>query len=187
MANERPSSWLLFLYDVPSEPSRLKVRIWRELKRMGALYPQMSLSIIPDNNENRKSIQKIDKMISENGRIVKIKGKGISEADHNNILKMFRAERDEQYEEILEECQEFIDETNQNIDKKKTTPHEAEEMEESLEGLRRWFERIRSLDWVEKSVAADKVENLLEKCQQVMDKFTELSHPKSIKRFNSIH
>jgi DNA-directed RNA polymerase subunit L len=184
VTNEKPSSWLLLLYDVPSEPSRLKVRIWREFKRMGALYPQMSLSLIPDNNENRKSIQKIDKMIAGNGKIVKIKGRGISETDQNDILKMFREERDKQYAEILEECQEFIDEINQNIDKKKTTPHEAEEMEESLEGLRRWFERIRSLDWVEKSVAVDKVENLLEECQQMMDKFTELSHPK---KYNDVH
>jgi hypothetical protein len=53
-------------------------------------------------------------------------------------------------------------------------------MEESLEGLRRWFKRIKSLDWVEKPTAASKVENLLEKCQHIMDKFTELSHPKKV-------
>jgi hypothetical protein len=147
---------------------------------MGALYPQVSLSLIPDNDENRKNMQRIDKMISEGGKIVKIRGKGISEADQCNILNMFREERDKQYEEIFEECQEFIDEINHNIDKKKTTPNEAEEMEESLEGLRRWFERIKSLDWVEKPAAASKVENLLDKCQHRMDKFTELSHPKKV-------
>ena len=93
---------------------------------------------------------------------------------------MFREERDKQYEEILEECQEFIDEINHNIDKRKTTSNEAEEMEESLEGLRRWFDRIKSLDWVEKAAAAGRVENLLEKCEHTMDKFTELSHPKKV-------
>jgi hypothetical protein len=148
---------------------------------MGALYPQVSLSLIPDNDENRKSIQRIDKTIAGNGKIVKIRGKGVSEADQCDILKMFRAERDKQYDEILEECREFIDEINHNIDKKKTTPNEAEEMEESLDSLRRWFDRIKSLDWVEKPAAASKVENLLEKCQQLMDKFSELSHPKKIR------
>jgi hypothetical protein len=53
-------------------------------------------------------------------------------------------------------------------------------MEESLESLRRWFGRIRSLDWLEKPAAAARVENLLEKCQHTMDKFTELSHPKRV-------
>jgi hypothetical protein len=29
MTIEKPSSWLLIGYDVPSKPSRLKVRLWR--------------------------------------------------------------------------------------------------------------------------------------------------------------
>jgi uncharacterized protein (UPF0332 family) len=174
---EKPSSWLLILYDVPAEPSRLKVRVWREFKRMGAIYPQMSLCMIPYNNENRENLQKIDKMIAENGKIMKMRGKGITEINHSDILQMFRTERDNQYDEILEECQEFIDEINHNIDKKKTTQNEAEEMEEVLGGLKRWFERIKSIDWLEKPAAATRVEELLEKCQDVMDKFTELSHP----------
>ena len=77
---------------------------------MGALYPQMSLCMIPDNNENRESLQRVDKMIAENGKIMKIRGKGITEINHSDILQMFRTERDNQYDEILEECQEFIDE-----------------------------------------------------------------------------
>jgi hypothetical protein len=95
------------------------VRIWREFKRMGAIYPQISLCMIPDNNENRESLQRIDKMIAENGKIIKMRGKGITETSESDILQMFRAERDNQYDEILEECQEFVDEINHNIDKKR--------------------------------------------------------------------
>jgi Protein ChrB, N-terminal len=144
---------------------------------MGAIYPQISLCMIPDNNENRESLQRIDKMIAENGKIIKMRGKGITETSESDILQMFRAERDNQYDEILEECQEFVDEINHNIDKKKTTQNEAEEMEEVLEGLRRWLGKIKSIDWIEKPAAATRVEKLLEKCQDMMDKFTELSHP----------
>jgi Protein ChrB, N-terminal len=86
---------------------------------MGAIYPQISLCMIPDNNENRESLQRIDKMIAENGKIIKMRGKGITETSESDILQMFRAERDNQYDEILEECQEFVDEINHNIDKKK--------------------------------------------------------------------
>ncbi len=84
---------------------------------------------------------------------------------------MFRAERDKQYDEILEECQEFIQEVNHNIDKKKTTQEEVEEMEEVLDGLRRWLARVREIDWVEKPVT-NRVAKLLESCQDLMDKFT---------------
>ena len=54
---------------------------------------------------------------------------------------------------------------------------EVEEMEEVLDGLRRWLTKVQSLDWVEKSDASIRVEKLLQKCQDQMDKFMKLSHP----------
>jgi predicted nuclease with TOPRIM domain len=174
---EKPSSWLLILYDVPSEPSRVKVRLWRDLKRMGALYPQLSVCLIPDNNDNRKKLQTIEKMAIKSGKFMNFQCRGISENDQQSILHMFRTERDKQYDEILEECQEFIDEIKLNVDKKKTVQEEVEEMEEALDGLRRWLDRIKTIDWVEKPAASIRVEKLLDRCQDLMDKFTELSHP----------
>lgn len=173
---EKPSSWLLIAYDVPSEPSRLKVRLWRELKRMGALYPQLSICLIPDNNDNRKRFEAIEKMATKAGKFMNFHCTGITENDRQSILLMFRAERDKQYDEILEECQELIDEIKLNLNEK-TVQEEVEEMEEVLDGLRRWLVRIQSLDWVEESAASIRVEKLLQKCQDQMDKFMKLSHP----------
>jgi len=175
---KKPSSWLVIFYDVPSEPSKLKVRLWRDFRRMGGLYPQMSVCIIPDNKENRQTLERMEKMIIKNGRLMKIQGRGITEYDQKHILHIFRLERDKQYDEILEECQEYIDEINLNIKNKKTVQEEAEEMEEVLDGLRRWLDRVKSIDWVEKSTSAVRVEKLLEECQDLLHNFTELSHPK---------
>jgi hypothetical protein len=177
MTIEKPSSWLLIAYDVPSEPSRLKVRLWRELKRMGALYPQLSICLIPDNNDNRKRLEAIENMATKAGKFMNFHCTGITENDQQSILHMFRVERDKQYDEILEECQEFIDEIKLNLNEKKTMQEEVEEMEEVLDGLRRWLARIHSIDWVEKPAASIRVEKLLQKCQDQMDKFMKLSHP----------
>ncbi len=179
MGIKKPSSWLVMFYDVPSEPSKLKVRLWRDFKRIGALYPQMSVCIIPDNTENRESLERMEKMIIKNGRLMKIQGRAITEYDQKHILHIFRLERDKQYDEILEECQEYIDEINLNIKNKKTVQEEVEEMDEVLDGLRRWLDRVKSIDWVEKPTAAVRVEKLLEECQNLLNKFTELSHPKN--------
>lgn len=178
MTIKKPSSWLMILYDVPSQPSRLKVRVWREFKSIGALYPQLSICLIPDNINNRERLAKIEELIAKNGKVMKIQGKSISEDDQNNILRIFRTERDKQYDEILEECQEFIDEIKLNIRNKKTAQEEVEEMHEVLDGLRRWLDRVKLIDWIERPTGAIKVEKLLEKCQDSMDKFAEISHPK---------
>jgi hypothetical protein len=116
-------------------------------------------------------------MATNAGKFMNFHCTGITENDQQSILHMFRAERDKQYDEILEECQEFIDEIKLNLKEKKTVQEEVEEMEEVLDGLRRWLARVQSLYWVEKSAASTRVEKLLQKCQNQMDKFMKLSHP----------
>lgn len=41
------SAWLLLVYRVPGEPSRVRVGVWRELKRLGGLYLQSACCILP--------------------------------------------------------------------------------------------------------------------------------------------
>ncbi|MER5175757.1 MAG: Chromate resistance protein ChrB [Candidatus Nitrosocosmicus sp.] len=175
---KKPLSWIVVLYDVPSEPSKLKVRAWREFKKLGALYPQMSLCILPNNEENTEKIEKISNIIPSDGKFVKISATELDEKEHDEILNMYRKERDKQYDEIVEECEEFIDETELNIKNNKFTQEEVEEMEEVLDGLYRWFNKALSLDWIENSPKISKLKELLKKCQDSMDHFAELSFPK---------
>ena len=39
--------WQLLIYRVPPEPSNNRVSVWRELKRMGALYLQQCACVVP--------------------------------------------------------------------------------------------------------------------------------------------
>jgi hypothetical protein len=175
---KEPSRWLVALYDVPAEPSKLKVRLWREFKRIGALYPQLSICFIPNSKESKKNIENIEKLLNNSHNFTVLAAKGLRAKDQARILNMFRIERDKRYEEILEECREFIDEVNLNITNKKTTQEEAEEMGEVLDGLYKWLDKVKSIDWIDNSAASIRVEKLLKKCGSIMDKFSLLSHPK---------
>jgi vacuolar-type H+-ATPase subunit H len=176
---QKPSSWIVVIYDVPSKPSKLKVRVWREFKKLGALYPQMSLCILPNNGENIEKIEKISKIILSGGKFIKITATELDEKEHDKILNMYRKDRDKQYEEIVEEYEEFIDETNLNIRNNKFTQEEVEEMEEVLDGLHRWFDKALSLDWIEESPKIAELKELVKKCQDSMDYFAELSFHKN--------
>lgn len=39
--------WLLLIHRVPVEPSTLRVKAWRKMKEIGALYLQQSAAICP--------------------------------------------------------------------------------------------------------------------------------------------
>ena len=172
---KRPSSWVVILYDVPYEPSKLKVRVWREFKKLGAIYPQMSLCILPNNDENIVKLDEIFRLILSEGKFIKITTNELDKNEHDKLLEMYRKERDKQYDEIVEECQEFIDENNLNIKNNKFTQEEVDEMEEVLDGLYRWFGKALSLDWIDESPKILQLRELLKKCQESMDNFAELS------------
>lgn len=38
MSDDESARWLLLVYRVPPEPSASRVGVWRDLKRIGALY-----------------------------------------------------------------------------------------------------------------------------------------------------
>ena len=42
-----PTGWLLLIYRVPSEPTRLRATVWRRLKGLGAIYLQNSAAALP--------------------------------------------------------------------------------------------------------------------------------------------
>jgi hypothetical protein len=59
--------WVILVYKIPSQPTRLRAQIWRHLQRMGALYLQDSISIVPATTELAENMQWIADEIQEMG------------------------------------------------------------------------------------------------------------------------
>ncbi|MCW2942968.1 MAG: ChrB protein, partial [Actinomycetia bacterium] len=39
--------WLVLVYKVPAEPTRLRAGVWRKIKGLGAIYLQNSVAALP--------------------------------------------------------------------------------------------------------------------------------------------
>ena len=52
-------AWLLLIYKVPSDSSRARVAVWRELKRLGGFYVQQAVCVLPDREDLRAGLQKV--------------------------------------------------------------------------------------------------------------------------------
>ncbi len=61
------SSWLLFLYKVPHEPSTRRVYVWRKLKRLGAVMLHDSAWVLPQVPSNLEQLRKLAKEIVDLG------------------------------------------------------------------------------------------------------------------------
>ena len=49
--------WLLFVHQLPSTPSNLRVRTWRRLQQLGALPVKQAVYVLPDTPAAREDFQ----------------------------------------------------------------------------------------------------------------------------------
>ena len=165
-------AWLLLVYRVPSEPASKRVGIWRELKRLGALYLQQCVCIVPRRDELAKELEQVV------ARITALEGEAtlfdiprLRPADEERILAAFRELRDKEYAEIVEECAtKFVKEIEFEHFRQNYSYAEAEEIAQDLDKIRRWFERVVTRDWFGGTRRAE-VEGWIEHCQALLDGF----------------
>src|SRR5271165_7188782 len=55
--------WLLLIYRVPPEPTRLRSTVWRRIKSLGAIYLQNSVAALPASPASERSLRKLRREI----------------------------------------------------------------------------------------------------------------------------
>jgi hypothetical protein len=141
----RPSRWLLLVYRVPSEPSRLRATVWRRIKSLGAIYLQSSAAALPAGTAAERALRKLrSEILDMAGTAVLLSCEVL--AGESDIRSQFQDARDDEYEEIVDKCADFI----AGIDKEYRDNHfsyaELEENEVDLVKLRTWLQRIKDRD-----------------------------------------
>lgn len=163
--------WLVFVYRVPAKPSRDRVRIWRRLKRLGVLYLQQSVIIVPRQPYLEAALRDLmDEIRQVGGRHHLLQATTIDEEDEADIVASFQELRNEDYTEILEQCDLFFEELEMETRLGNLTAAEVEENEEGLERIRRWFHRVRKRDWFGATLQAAVSERIAE-CEAGLDEF----------------
>ncbi|MDG6905596.1 MAG: hypothetical protein JRN20_07420 [Nitrososphaerota archaeon] len=181
-AQSRSGRWLMVAYDLPTEPSKFRVKVWRDLKSQGGLYPEMSFCILPNTEKVLRKLDEVRSEISKVGNVLVLQTEGFTRQDNKSLLSMIRDQTERQYAEILEECQEFLDEIKSNIAQGVFKDEEIQELDKSLESLNRWFEETHSLDAQKlPSKTRLRVKQLLEKCQRELDDYAAMVEKRSKK------
>jgi hypothetical protein len=169
-----PLSWRVLIYRVPTEPASKRVAVWRDLKRLGALYLQQCACIFPDIPGLTDEVQQVaEKIPALGGETFLLDVPRLKPEDEARIVEAFRVQRANEYAEIIEECEtKFVKEIEFEHFRQNYTFEEAEEIEQDLEKIRRWFDRVRERDWF-KAERRDEVDRWLERCQGLLARFEE--------------
>ncbi len=60
-------AWMLLVYTVPAHPSRKRAAVWREVKRLGALYLRDGVCVLPDTAAARAGLEALRERVAELG------------------------------------------------------------------------------------------------------------------------
>lgn len=172
--------WLFISYTVPSTPSRARVFVWRELKKLGAINYQ-TFWVLPYSKEMIKKLQNLEKTIEiYGGQFLLIEGKVVNREDEEKIVNAFTEARNKEYQELIEKCEDFFKEISFEIERQNFIFAEVEENEEELEKLKTWFKKIKKRDFVNAPLR-EKASEKLKKSIKLFDEFSKRVYKESQK------
>jgi hypothetical protein len=161
--------WLLLIYRVPPEPTRLRSTVWRRIKSLGAIYLQNSVAALPASPANERSLRKLRREIVDMSGTAILLAAGAL-AGEAEVRGAFVTARNEEYAEIIDKCEDFLRQIQKEYDENHFTYAELEENEEDLVKLKNWFAKIVDRD-VFRADRRPATERALETCEQSLEAY----------------
>jgi len=164
--------WLLFLAQLPATPSSLRVNAWRRLRDAGSTSLQNGVWILPRNPGNSLFMERLLATIKQSGASGQIfVVQGLDRAIHEDIIARFKADREQEYDEFLEQCGAFLNELEKETRHQKFTFAELEENEQNLQRLRKWITKIQKRDFFRTKKSQEAV-TAFQNCRQWLQNYT---------------
>jgi hypothetical protein len=165
--------WVIVTYRLPAEPSRHRVAVWRELRRVGAVSLQQATWAVPARRGFKDALAKAIELIERaDGEVLVFDAVPHGEEMAARLEAQFSAERDEEWHEFLAECDKFDAEIAKEIRIQKFTAAELDEEDHNLERLRRWFRELKARDLFG-SASQPEAERRLKACIEHLEDYAE--------------
>src|SRR5215207_6543183 len=103
---EERTRWLILVYQLPREPSRHRVAVWRKLRTLGALYLQDGAVALPEDAVTREQLEWLQLRVREAGGEASLwEAKPATLAEEKALVEAFRSAREEEYVGITSEAE----------------------------------------------------------------------------------
>ena len=164
-------TWLVFIPQLPSSPSSLRVLVWRRMRTAGAAALQQGVWVLPQTPEHEQFLRDVLLEAKQQG------GNGILmvatplDADQTaEVIERFRADRDQEYREFGVQCREFLAEIAKETTADNLIFAALEENEHDLQKLHTWFTKISARDFFS-APQAPTAADALASCERALHDF----------------
>ena len=165
--------WTVLIVRLPAEPSRHRVAVWREMRRVGALLLGQGVWAIPATPAFAAGLERAVTLAARgDGEVVLLDAAGRDEANAARLEGLFTAARQAEWAEFLADCAKYEAELDKEIRTAKFTLAELDEEEQSLERLRRWYRELKVRDLFGAPAAAE-AEQRLKHCAERLEDYAD--------------
>jgi len=142
-------SWLFLLFNLPAKHTSERVKVWRRLKKFGAVQLKTSTYVLPDEPVHYERFQWLAKEIDYGGgEATLVRVKDIEGMPYAAVVALFNEARVREYEEIVEPLTRLIKE-------RKARKMAADTFEGELGKLGRRFQEIQEIDYFQSTRGED--------------------------------
>jgi hypothetical protein len=167
-----PQRFLLLVYRMPTKPTAGRVAVWRNLKKIGAVYLQDSVCMIPDTVALRRELTPVLERIDlDGGRYHMLPLRKLPAEEKAKLVALFTDQSAQHYREIIENCEvNFVKEIEFEHFRRNYTYEEAEEIRMEFDKICAWFGRVEERDWFD-APNREEARGWLRRCESLLEDF----------------
>jgi hypothetical protein len=167
----RMNGWLLLIYTLPSQPSRKRAYVWRELKRLGAVYLRDGVAVLPSQGGLKTRLTDVAERIDGyEGTVDLIDLSAFPPDREAQLVTRFNEERASEYRELHHACVRFLRDVLHDVDAEDFGFPDVDKLESELGRLTRWYQQVQERDYFG-GAGGERVAEILAKCEKAFDHF----------------
>jgi hypothetical protein len=101
--------WLLFIHQLPSQPSNLRVTTWRRLQQIGAIPLKQAVYALPDTPDGREDFEWLKTEVkAAGGDVTVFAADSVDAWSDDALVEEFRRARQETYDELTRDVEQAL-------------------------------------------------------------------------------
>jgi hypothetical protein len=104
-----PRRWLLFVHQLPSNPSNLRVSTWRRLQQLGAIPLKQAVYVLPDTPEAREDFEWLKAEVKgAGGDAAVFAADNVDAWSDDGLVEEFRRSRQDAYAALAQDAEQAL-------------------------------------------------------------------------------